>query len=70
VDYLAGILELLGVLLVGNLRRHGFLLCIACNALWIIVALRSGVYGLIPVSAAMAVVNTRNFRRWKRMEPA
>lgn len=66
MDWAAGITELVGVILVGNLCRHGFLVCLLCNFLWIAVAFHSEVYGLIPVSLAMAVVNTRNFRKWSK----
>ena len=65
MDYLAGALEVLGMLLIGNFCRSGFLICLGCNALLIIVACQSGVHGLIPVSLAMACVNTRNYLHWK-----
>lgn len=66
MDYVAGVIELIGVLLVGNLCRHGFLLCLLCNLLWILVAVQTGVYGLILVSVVMAVANVRNFVLWSR----
>lgn len=64
MDWLAGAIEFCGVYLVGNRNRYGFLLNLSCNGLWIYVAYRSGVYGLIPVSLLMAVVNVRNFAKW------
>ncbi len=66
MDWIAGALELLGVCLVGSRDRRGFLCCLVCNALWIAVGFFGHVYGLIPVSLAMAVVNTRNFLKWGR----
>jgi len=66
MDWLAGLLELAGVWQVGNKSRHGFLICLACNLLWIAVAFHRQVYGLIPVSIAMFFVNIRNFRKWGR----
>lgn len=66
MDTLAGILELAGVYLVGNRSRWGFALCLGCNALWSIVAVKSGLSGLLGVSLVMAVVNTRNFHKWSR----
>jgi len=66
MDYAAGFLEILGVVMIGNLRRHGFLVCLGCNALWIAVAIHTGVNGLIPVSVVMAGVNVRNYLRWTR----
>lgn len=68
MDYIAGLLELLGVWSVGNKNRQGFLLCLLCNVMWIVVAMNSGVYGLIPVSLCMAVLNTRNYRKWGRTQ--
>ena len=66
MDWLARTLELIGVLMIGNLCRHGFLVCIICNFAWIYVAMKSGVHGLILVSAVMGVCNTRNYFLWKR----
>jgi len=66
LDYLAGLAEIVGLVLVGNFCRYGFLLCLACNVLWIAVAIQSGLHGLIPVSVVMVVINTRNFIKWSR----
>lgn len=64
MDWLAALLELAGVWLVGSCNRWGFILALCCNAIWIAVAARSGLWGLAAISVAMAGVNIRNFRRW------
>jgi hypothetical protein len=65
IDYLAACFEIIGVLLIGRLYRQGFLVCLLCNALWILVALQTKVYGLILVSCFMAVINVYNWHYWR-----
>lgn len=69
MDWFAGLAELCGVWMVGNRNRWGFAVCMICNVAWIVVASQTGVYGLIPVSLAMLVINGRNFHKWRRYGP-
>jgi len=65
MDYLAGLLELCGSWLVGSRNRFGFV----CNgigcALWVAVAVRSGIYGLLLVAVPGVCVNARNLWKWR-----
>lgn len=67
MDWLASILEIAGCWLVGDRRRLGFVLGLGCNVCWLVVALRSGLYGLVLVSLVMGGVNVRNFVQWGRV---
>ena len=49
IDYVAGILELLGTWKVGNKNKIGFILLITAGVFWIITAFKTGVYGLLIV---------------------
>lgn len=65
IDWLAAGFELSGDWLVGNKRKIGFVLKIICCVLWIVVAVKSGVYGLLAVVVPALFVNVRNFLKWK-----
>ncbi len=66
IDYLAGALELTGKVLVGNKRRVGFIVHIIAGACWAVISLKMELYGLLLVTAAMFVVNVRNWIKWGR----
>jgi len=60
VDYVAGVLELLGTWKVGNKNKIGFILLIVGGIFWIITAFKTKVYGLlIVVSPAICINKTR-----------
>ena len=65
MDWLAAIFELTGDWVVGNRRRLGFLLKLVGCGLWIAVALRTGVYGLLLVVVPALLVNSRNWWTWR-----
>lgn len=66
LDWAAGAVELAGSWLVGSKRRVGFLLAALCDVLWIAVALRTGVYGLLLVVVPAFFIALRNWWKWGR----
>lgn len=64
MDWLAGILELLGCWLAGNKKRACFIVWILCGGCWIYVAVHTGVYGLLLISVPNIAINVRNFIKW------
>lgn len=66
MDILAGIFELLGVWLIGNKNKYGFLVFIASALFWIIVSLKTGVYGLLIAVIPNTILNAYNFRKWSK----
>ena len=65
MDWIAGILELTGLWIVGNKNRIGFLLNICCGICWIIyVFTTKSTYGLLVVVVPALTINTRNFIKW------
>ena len=66
MDYIAGLLELLGSYLIGNKNKIGFLLNILGCILWIYVAIQTQIYGLLLVVIPAIVINSRNFIKWTR----
>jgi len=70
MDWLAGILELLGGWLVGNKKKVGFISNVFGCSVWIYVALTTHVYGLLIVVVPALFVNTRNYLKWRKEEMA
>ena len=64
MDWMAGILELLGKWLIGDKRRIGFVVSLLSCFMWTAVAIRTQIYGLLVVVLPAAVINVRNFLKW------
>ena len=64
MDFIAAILELTAVWLIGNKNRNGFLLALMCNIAWIIVAVKVSLWGLLLTMGAFIFINIRNYRKW------
>lgn len=65
MDILAGILELIGLWLVGNKSRIGFVLNFIGCVTWSFIAYHRGIYGLLIVVVPGIFINIRNFVKWK-----
>jgi nicotinamide riboside transporter PnuC len=68
MDFVAASLELLGLYLIGNKAKWGFLFAIAALSVWIYVAVTRDTYGLILIAVPGIVMNTRNFFKWRAEE--
>jgi len=68
LDWIAGAIEISGNWLIGNKKRTGFVLNFVCQILWIVVAIRAKVYGLLLVVVPGIIVNIRNFIKWRQEE--
>ena len=67
MDWIAGLLELTGLYIVGNKNRWGFIINILCGLSWIIYVTISGhTYGLLIVVCPALIINTRNFIKWTK----
>lgn len=66
ISFIAGILEIVGVWIVGSHDRRGFLIALLGNIVWGYCSFAYQVWGLLLVSVAMAFVNIRNFLAWGR----
>ncbi len=65
IDLLAGGFELIALHAVGRKRRHGFLLNIVGNSIWIYIAFATELYGLLLVTIPALFLNARNYLRWR-----
>jgi len=67
MDFIAGILELTGLWIVGNKNRLGFIINIVCGLTWITyVITNQTTYGLLIVVIPALFINTRNFIKWTK----
>lgn len=69
MDFLAGFLELVGLILVGYKLKWGFILnALGCST-WIYYVLSTGqALGLLLVVIPAIMINVINFRRWHKGE--
>jgi len=66
LDYVAGVLELVGLWKVGDKNRIGFIFNIICGLCWILYVFTSkSTYGLLIVVVPAMLINVRNFIKWK-----
>jgi hypothetical protein len=65
MDILAGVFELIGMYLVGNKNRYGFILSFCCCGVWIAYALTHHVYGLLFPTIPGLLLAIRNYRKWR-----
>lgn len=69
MDWLAGVLELLGKWVVGNKNKWGHVINISCCIVWIIyVFWQQTAYGLLIVVIPAIIINIRNFIKWNKEE--
>ncbi len=65
MDYIAGILEVIAMYMVGNKNKYGFLVAFTGGVLWVTYVLTNGVaYGLLFVTIPAIFINIRNFVKW------
>jgi len=67
MDYIAGILELIALYVVGCKNKFGFVLNVVVGAFWIShVCLSKGSYGLLIVVVPAIFINLFNYLKWKK----
>ncbi len=64
--YIAACFNLIGVYLVGNKKRYCFLFFIIAGLLWGIIAIETGLYGLLLEAIPLAVLNIIAYKKWGR----
>ena len=69
IDWIAGIMELVGLAVVGNKNKTGFLISTAGNIVWVVYVFHTGsTYGLLVVVGPAICINVRNWLKWRREE--
>lgn len=68
ISLITSAVTLLGMWLAGNKRPSAWLVGLGNQALWFATIVAFSVWGLLPLNAALIVVYSRNFLRWRREE--
>lgn len=68
MDWIAAVFYFIGVFLLGEKRKEGFLCYAVENILWVVVALRLHLHGLLLVTGVGCVLQIRNYLKWRRQE--
>lgn len=66
LQFAATVTTFLSMWKMGDRTLAGPVLGIASQAPWLALMLWDGLYGLLPITAAMLFVHGRNFRKWSR----
>jgi nicotinamide riboside transporter PnuC len=66
MDILAGIIELLGSVLIGNKDKRGFICAVLACLTWTYVAFSHELYGLLIIVIPGTFINIRNYIKWTR----
>jgi len=64
VGYFATAVTLLGIYIVGNKHRYGFLICLSGEVLWAVRGWQTGLYELMIIGAAFSLMHIRNWFHW------
>ena len=68
MSWVAGLFELLGVWLIGNKNRYGFILNALGCILWIIIAIYvPQARGILLVAIPAIFINIRNYIKWGKI---
>lgn len=65
-SWLLALMGVVGMYFVGKKRWEAFLWLIVMECLWIVFALKTGMYGFIVGSLSYIIVYARNVKLWKR----
>ena len=64
MDYLAGILTLLGYYFIGIKKWYGWIFSLISNGVWIYIGVNSHLAGLILISIIMLIISLYNAIKW------
>jgi len=64
IDWLAAIFGLLGLWLLAEKHKNGFLLGIVADIFWIILGAQKGLPGLVVVCSILIIINIRGYLKW------
>jgi len=66
MQYVAGLIELLAKIIIGNKSKWGHIIHLVSGLLWTYVALTAPMYGLLLVTLPATGINIYNFIKWNR----
>lgn len=67
MDLIAGLLELIGLYIIGYKQKVGFAIGACGNIVWIIYVISThSTYGLLVVCIPAFVINLSNYKKWSK----
>lgn len=66
MDLIAGFLELLAKIIVGQKSRWGWALHIFASIMWTVIAFRTQIYGLLIITVPAMFINSYYFLKWRK----
>ena len=66
LSYIAACFNLAGVYFIGNMKRRGFIFFLIAGLLWSIIAINTGLYGLLLEAVPLAILNVIAYKKWSR----
>lgn len=67
LPWLTSAVTLYGMWVIGNKKWYGWLVGLGNQALWIATSIAFAEWGLLPLSACLVVLYTRNLIRWRKV---
>jgi len=65
IDILAMILTFIGIYLIGNKQKYGFIIALFGNLIWVTLGIWVQSIGLIFANFVIVVLYTRNYIKWR-----
>lgn len=68
MDWIAGFLEILAKIIVGQKSRWGWAIHMVAGAIWTVIALQTKIYGLMIITVPAFFINGYYFWKWRKKE--
>ena len=66
LSYIAASFNIVGVYFVSNRKRICFIFFLLSGLLWGVIAIRTGLYGLLLEAVPLAILNIIAYKKWGR----
>lgn len=66
IPWLTSAVTLLAMYVIGNHKWYGWAIGLANQVLWVALAVAFATWGLLPLTACLIVLYTRNLIRWRK----
>lgn len=68
IDILAMALTFIGLILIGNKNKFGFIFALLGNSIWIVLGFWIGSFGLLFANLVLIIIYIRNFIKWNKRD--
>ncbi len=64
IDWVATVMTIIGLYLLGNKRHGGFLVMVAANIIWGMLAIKISSVAMVVANSIIIVMNLRGYKKW------